>query len=101
MQKHHFTSQKFQKEHPDLVEAFLQAQKETLDFMEGNYEEAVAMTAKETELDEEAVKEMYELYDFDMEIRDSDIQAMEETAQFMLDTGMIEQEVDIQGLLLN
>lgn len=95
------TSQKFQKEHPDLVEAFLQAQKETLDFMEGNYEEAVAMTAKETELDEEAVKEMYELYDFDMEIRDSDIQAMEETAQFMLDTGMIEQEVDIQGLLLN
>lgn len=95
------TSQKFYEEHPELVSAFLEAQREVLNFMDTSYEEAVAMTAKETELSEEAVKEMYELYDFNMEITDSDIKAMEETEQFMLDTGMIENEVDIQGVLLN
>jgi len=95
------TSQKFYDENPELVKLFLESQKEVLDFMDSNYEEAVAITAKETELSEDAVKEMYEMYDFNMEITDSDIAAMEKTEQFMLDTKMIEKEVDIQSLILD
>lgn len=94
------TSQKFYDEHPDLVADFLSAQKEVLGYMESNYDDAVAATAKETELTEDAVKEMYGMYDFDMEIKDSDIEAMEKTKQFMLDSGMIENDVDVKGLIL-
>ena len=54
----------------------------------------------ETELTGDAVREMYPMYDFDMTIRDSDITAMEKTEKFMLENGMIENEVDIQDLIL-
>lgn len=47
-----------------------------------------------------AVEEMFEYYDFDMTIRDSDIEAMKSTMQFMLDTEMIEKEVDIENLVI-
>lgn len=58
------------------------------------------ITAKETELTVEAVKEMYPMYDFDMTIKDSDIEAMKKTEQFMKENQMIEQEVDIEGLIM-
>ena len=56
-------------------------------------------TAKETELTVEAVREMYPMYDFDMTIRDSDIEAMKKTEAFMKDNGMIENDVDIEALV--
>ena len=58
-------------------------------------------TAKATGLEEAAVEEMYGLYDFDMEIKDSDIEAMEKTEKFMEDTGMIENPVDVASLILD
>lgn len=51
--------------------------------------------------EEAAVEEMYGLYDFDMEIKDSDIEAMEKTEKFMEDTGMIENPVDVASLILD
>lgn len=95
------TSGKFYEEHPELVKTFLTGQKKVLDYMKGSYEEAMAATAKETELTVDAVKEMYDMYDFDMEISDKDIEAMKNTEQFMKDTGMIEHDVDVEGLILN
>lgn len=95
------TSSKFFEEHPELVKTFLTGQKKVLDFMKGSYEEAMAATAKETELSVDAVKEMYDMYDFSMEITDKDIEAMKNTEQFMKDTGMIENDVDVEGLILN
>lgn len=95
------TSQAFYNENPELVAAFLAAQETTIAFMDENYDEAMQMTATETELDIEAVKEMYPMYDFDPTIRDSDIEAMKKTAQFMLDNEMIEAEVDVDSLILS
>lgn len=93
-------SQKFCDENPELVDAFLKAQKQVLDYMEADYDGAVAAAAKETELTEDAVKEMYGMYDFGMEITDGDIEAMKKTEQFMEETGMIEEPVDIESLIL-
>ena len=56
-------------------------------------------TAKALDLDVDAVKSMYSMYDFDMTIRDSDITAMQNTQKFMLSNGMIENEVDIEALI--
>lgn len=95
------TSQAFYDANPELVSAFLAAQETTIAFMDENYDEAMQMTATETELDIEAVKEMYPMYDFDPTIRDSDIEAMKKTAQFMLDNEMIEAQVDVDSLILS
>lgn len=86
--------------HPDEVNAFLRAQKTVLDYMEANEEAALQAAAAETELSMEAVKEMYPLYDFDMTIRDSDIEAMKKTETFMRENQMIENPVDIEELVL-
>ena len=51
--------------------------------MDADHAAAVSATAKATGLEEAAVEEMYGLYDFDMEIKDSDIEAMEKTEKFM------------------
>lgn len=85
--------------HPDEVKAFLEAQKEVLDSIEADEEAAMEATAKETGLTVDAVKEMAPMYDFDMTIRDSDIEAMKKTVIFMKDNGMIENDVDIESLI--
>lgn len=93
------TSGKYIEEHPDEVKAFLEAQKEVLDTIDEDIEAAMEVTAKETELTVEAVKEMYPMYDFDMSIKDSDIEAMKKTMEFMKNNDMIENEVDIEALI--
>ncbi len=86
-------------EHPEEIKTFLAAQQEVLDYIAANEEAAMETTAVETELTVDAVKEMYPMYDFDMTIRDSDIAAMEKTEDFMMENGMIENEVNIRDLI--
>jgi len=95
------TSEDFYSKNPGLVKKFLQVQQETLQYIDENYEEAMEITAKETELPLDGVKEMYEMYDFNMEITQSDIESMQKTVQFMKENKMIENDVDIQSLILN
>lgn len=90
----------YAKEHPEEVKTFLAAQKEVLDFIDAEEDAAMEAAAKETELTVEAVKEMYPMYDFDMTIKDSDIEAMKKTERFMKENQMIEQDVDIEELIL-
>ena len=94
------TTQKFYDEHKDVVESFLKAQGNVLDFMAANEETALQEAADYLDLDINAVKDMYGYYNFDMTIYDSDIAAMESTMQFMLDNDMIEQPVDIASLVI-
>ena len=94
------TTQKFYDEHKDVVESFLKAQSNVLDFMAANEETALQEAADYLDLDINAVKDMYGYYNFDMTIYDSDIAAMESTMQFMLDNDMIEQPVDIASLVI-
>ena len=78
--------------HPDEVKAFLEAQKQVLDRIEADEAQAMEITAQETGLTVEAVKEMVPMYDFDIE-------AMKKTVVFMKDNGMIENDVDIEALI--
>lgn len=94
------TTQKFYDEHKDVVDAFLEAQQAVLTFLKDNESTALQETADALDLDLQAVRDMYAYYDFDMTVRDSDIAAMEATMQFMLDTGMIENSVNISELVI-
>ena len=93
------TSQKFIDEHPEAVAVFLKTQQEVLDYMAANEDEVMTITAKEVDLTPEAVKEMYGQYDFDMTIKDSDIQALKQTEQFLFDNQMIENRVNVEELI--
>jgi len=94
------TTQKFYDEHKDIVEKFLEAQKKVLTFMEENQDTALQEAAEYLDLDPAAVAEMYAYYNFDMTIHDSDIAAMQSTVDFMLETGMIENDVDVNALVI-
>lgn len=94
------TSQKFYDENKVLVDTYLKAQKSTLDYMEKNYDEIIEIAANETELSIDAVKEMYPMYDFNMEISDKDIESMKKTEQFLFENKMIDNRVDIADLII-
>lgn len=94
------TSNDFYEKNPELVKKFLETQKSILDYMDKNYDEIIDISAKETELEPSAVKEMYPMYDFSMEITDLNIESMKKTMDFMLENGMIENKVDIESLIL-
>ena len=70
-------------------------------FINANEDEALKLTAQETGLSLEAVKSMYPQYDFSPKITAEDIKALEATQEFMLESKMIEQKIDIKSLLLN
>lgn len=94
------TTQKFYDAHKDIVDSFLKAQNEVLNFLADNEETALQEAAAYLDLDIQAVRDMYAYYNFDMTIHDSDITAMESTMRFMLDNDMIEKEVDIASLVI-
>ncbi len=94
------TSQSFYDKNPLLVKRFLQAEEQIQSYMKENMEDVLKITAKETELSMDAVKEMYPMYDFKTEITDADIASMKKTEKFMKDNKMIENDVDIDQLIL-
>ncbi|WP_085833396.1 ABC transporter substrate-binding protein [Clostridium merdae] len=94
------TSQSFYDKNPLLVKRFLQAEEQIQSYMKENTEDVLKITAKETELSMDAVKEMYPMYDFKTEITDADIASMKKTEKFMKDNKMIENNVDIDQLIL-
>ena len=95
------TSGEYAESHPEEVKTFLEAQKAVLDYIDENNDAAMEATAIETELTPEAVAEMYPMYDFDMDIKESDIEAMEKTEVFMYENAMIEERVNIEELILS
>ncbi|WP_300367151.1 ABC transporter substrate-binding protein, partial [Brachyspira sp.] len=52
-------SEKFYNENKVLADEFINAEREVLNYIENNYDEAVSISAKETGLTEEAIREMY------------------------------------------
>ena len=93
-------TQEFYDNNPKAIETFRKVQQNVLSFMNDNYEEMIKIVAKELDLDEVAVKEMYKQYNFSSEITEKDIADMQRTADFMFKHGMIEKEIDVRDLII-
>ncbi|MDD3253488.1 MAG: NrtA/SsuA/CpmA family ABC transporter substrate-binding protein [Lachnospiraceae bacterium] len=91
---------KFYQENPDVIATFQSAEADIAKFMDEQNDEAIKEAAAALDLDEQAVRDMYEYYDFSTETKDSDIAGLQKTADFMLDVGMIDQAVDVSALFL-
>lgn len=94
------TSQKFYDENPAIIDAFVENQKSILAYMSESNDEALTIAAEAIDMDIEAVREMYVMYDFSMDITDSDIESLDQTMDFLLANDMIETEVDVKALVL-
>lgn len=94
------TTQKFYDEHPDVIEKLNAAQDEIASYMADNQEATMETVAATLDLDVDAVKEMYGFYDFSTEITDADKEGFQKTADFMYESGMIENELDVNTLFI-
>lgn len=88
----------FYQKYPEVIDRLMEAQDTIAAFMEENPEETTKIVAEALELDPEAVKEMETYYDFSMETTELDKQGFQRTADFMLETDMIETAVDVNTL---
>lgn len=94
------TTQKFYDEHPDAIEKLAAAQDEIASYMADSQDETMETVAAALDLDVDAVKEMYGFYDFSTEITDADKEGFQNTADFMYESGMIENELDVNTLFI-
>ena len=74
------------------------AQEDIMEFLRDNKKNALRLTAKALDLDVAAVEEMYEYYDFSTEIEEADKEGFQKTADFMYESGMIENKLDVNTL---
>lgn len=88
----------FYNKYPEVIEKLTQAQEAIEEFMNENESEALEITANALDLETDAVKEMYEYYDFSTEITEEDKKGFQNTADFMYESGMIEKELDVDTL---
>ena len=83
-----------------VIEKLEEAQTEIADFMEEKPDETMQIVADELDLDTDAVKSMYDLYDFSTEITDDDKEGFQKTADFMYESGMIDEAFDVKQLFI-
>lgn len=88
----------FYKKYPEIIDDIMDAQEEIDEFMREDENEAFALTAKELDLDIEAVKEMYRYYDFSTKVTSGDKNGFQRTADFMYENGMIEKKLNVDIL---
>jgi len=84
----------------EIIEKLEEAQTEIADFMEEKPDETMQIVADELDLDTDAVKSMYDLYDFSTEITDDDKEGFQKTADFMYESGMIDEVFDVKQLFI-
>lgn len=92
-------SKDFAEKHPDIVERFLKVEKETLEYVDNNFDEAMGKVAEEVGLTVDEVKEMYKWYDFSLDISDADIKSLEDTQEFLIENGMQNEKVNVEDLI--
>lgn len=88
----------FYQKYPDIIEKLGQAQDEIAAFINENQAEAYEIVAKALDLEVSAVEDMVQYYDFSTVTTEKDKEGFKKTADFMFETGMIENALDVNTL---
>lgn len=91
----------FLKSYPGLVKRFKQVHRASLEYMQNNPEEAFRISAEEIGAPIDEVKKMYQWYDFDPQVRPSDIVELKNTQDFLYKNGMLTKTINIEDLIVN
>ena len=82
------------KNNPDILKRYLSAHRKNIDYMNQEQAKAYDFTAQATGLAPEDVVTMAPWYDFDPEIKTSDIEDLNATQEFLLATGLQKNKID-------
>lgn len=93
-------SSDFLEKYPEIVERFLAVNEKTVKSIDENFDEVLEVVGKETGLSKDEVIEMYALYDFNPEIKESDIKELKNTQDFLIQNGLQEKEIDIEKIIM-
>lgn len=88
----------FAKAHPDIVKRYLKVHKASLDWSQANLDEALAMTAKQNQMNLKEVKALYPEFNFNMSL-DQVTNDLLKSAVFLQKEGMIRSNVDLNKLV--
>ena len=84
---------------PELVKRFLTVHQAAVAHIKANPEEALQLTAAETGLPLETVRQMLPWYDFDPTIKPSDIAELKRTQDFLIQNGMLKKSIEIEKII--
>jgi sulfonate transport system substrate-binding protein len=92
-------SKEFAENNLDIVKRFVDVEKETIEYINNNFNEAMEKTATEVGLTVDETKELYKWYDFKLDITDKDIQSLKDTQDFLIKNSLQEKEVNVEDLI--
>ena len=90
---------KFLQANPAIVRRYMKVHRQSLAYMQEHPAEAYRMAAEETGIPPEDVKAMYDWYDFNPAITESDISDLEKTQDFLLQNRLLTHKVAIRQLI--
>jgi sulfonate transport system substrate-binding protein len=90
----------FLREHPDLVEAYLQAHRKAIAFMREHPEEALEIAAADQKISLADARRQLPWYDFTLVMTDADVRNLEADQRFMVEAGMLKKTIDVRKDLI-
>ena len=88
------------KNNPDILKRYLSAHRKNIDYMNQEQANAYDFTSQATGLAPEDVVTMAPWYDFDPEIKTSDIEDLNATQEFLLATGLQKNKIDLTPYII-
>lgn len=84
---------------PEVLVAFLSAHIRSLEFMEAKPERTLELVAQETKLTPEIAKKVMSKYVFSPQLGPDLLAALDNTAEFLQQAGVIREAIDLEGLV--
>jgi sulfonate transport system substrate-binding protein len=88
----------FLREHPDVVDRFIEMRAATLAAISENPAEALAIASRDTKQESSDIERTMSWYDFGCEITSDDVGSMERTKKYLMNNGIMRRDVDIYSL---
>lgn len=86
----------FAKENPEVAEAYIRAVERAAEFIKENPQEAAEALQGEIDLDVELMAELFQNFDYEVEIDDTDIEQLQGVSDFTVAEELSDNEVDVQ-----
>lgn len=88
-------TENFYNSHKNLVDAFLDAEKTVLKYIDEHKSESIKETAEALGYSSKIVEALYNDYDFDTALKEDDIASLQKTADFLYKSGLTKTRVEI------
>lgn len=90
----------FADKHPELLNRVVKVQRDSLTWIKGHWDEAVALGAKEHGISQEDAKKLASWSNYYNTLTPVDLQGMEEDQEFLVNNGIMKTKVDIKSIVL-